>query len=156
MSFIILFYEIFDNILHSHMNGTVTTGIAIPKCPHLLVRKFSCSVCKQDYELCEHEVDVTYRETKCKPLMEEWNALNVAVVSKPLDPRAKMTDILLIEKSGTRSTYSWRTLQANDKNNRFKRIHGAMSKGLIDRQIASYFKEFFNLNSEGTSTYQIG
>ena len=124
--------------------------------PQSLVRRFSCSVCNQDYELCEHQVGNTYGETKCEPLMTEGNALNIAVVSKPLDHRAQMKDILLIEKSGTKIKYSWRTLKANDKNNRFKRIDRAMLKGLIDRQIASHFKEFFNLNSEGTSVYQIG
>ena len=121
----------------------------------MLIRKFSCSVCNQDYELCEHEVDKIYNKIKCEALLAEWNGRNVSIVSKPSDRRAKMTDMLIIKKNAIKKEYSWRSLQADEKNNRFRRIKRAMLKGLIDKHTASHFNEFFNLNWQGTSTYII-
>ena len=122
--------------------------------PEFYIRRFLCNICKKDYEFCEHNIEELYDGKQCHTELDDYNAENIALVSKPEDARADIKDILVIETKEKIKNYAWHALKQENKKNRLKRINRVLSIGLIEESPANHFLEFYKNNSEGISNYK--
>lgn len=121
--------------------------------PALSIRKFECSICKRDYETChEHMVGGVYGGITCEPMISEYDGQHIAGVPNPSDPRARISDILLIVDRVTRK-YSWRGIQEDKSVVRTKRIERALQIRLITEDAAKSFTNFFSTNRVGVTEH---
>src|SRR6266496_3587062 len=66
--------------------------------PLLKISKFACSICKQDYELCQHEEDKIYENTKCEPIALKFEFVSFTGV--PYLENSRITDMLVMINDG--------------------------------------------------------
>jgi len=126
-----------------------TRGIS----PDFRVKSFSCSICNEDFENCNHENGKEYNGKKCQPLMRDWEIMNIAIVSRPKHPKALISDVIIIEYDQGRIKYTWRGFRDSNENGRFHRIQRLERQRIISEQAAKYFSRFFSINPEGTAVY---
>ncbi|MCH7560759.1 MAG: hypothetical protein IIC67_05230 [Thaumarchaeota archaeon] len=119
--------------------------------PELIVRKIGCSICRQNYEDCNHIAGETYDGKECICLMEEFEALNVTAVTHPEEPRSKVTDMLVFEDDGR--SYTWHGFETVNDNQRFKHIDMALKNGYITEKAALKFSTFFITENTGKIKY---
>lgn len=121
--------------------------------PSMKMSKFECSICKEDYEVCPHEEEKLYDGKECHATALDLETQEVSLVDKPLDPRAQITDFLILENSGNSKIYTWYGFKIDYENRRFKHIQKACDKGLISENMALRLSNFFLSNPEGTMRY---
>jgi hypothetical protein len=118
----------------------------------LSVIRFECSICKQDYEKChEHIAGGVYGGVTCEPLINGFRGRHIASVPNPSDPRAQISDILVVDK--VTSKYIWRGIHEESGVIRRKRIERALQTGLITEGAAESFTDFFLANPLGVTDH---
>jgi len=117
--------------------------------PGMKITGFRCSICTQDYEKCEHEEGEKYGNEECHALVHGWEGQEVSLVDKPEDPRARVTDMLVIENNGKKLVYTWYGYEVDNDNRRFEHIQKAKDSKLISEKIALRFCNFFLENRIG-------
>jgi hypothetical protein len=126
-----------------------TRGIS----PFFRIRSFSSSICNENFENCSHENGKEYYGKRCQPLMENWEIIDFAIVSKPEHPKALISDVIIVEHDQGRTKYTWQGFRDSDENGRFKRIQRLQTQRIISEQAAKFFSRFFSINPEGTAVY---
>ena len=121
--------------------------------PAMKMSKFQCSICKKDYELCPHEDGMLYNGVECHATALDLQTIEVSVVTEPADPKAEITDLLVIENHGNKRTYTWYGFKVDDDSRRFKHIQKACNQGLIPNSVGLRFSTFFTNNYEGIIKY---
>lgn len=121
--------------------------------PELIVRQWECSICHRNYEDCIHEAGQTYGDKRCVQLGRNIEAVGVSIVSSPEESRATITDLLVIEEQGGKTTYKWFGFPVVTENQRFKHIQRALESGLIPEKAAFHFSRYFSLHLEGHTVY---
>lgn len=117
--------------------------------PGLKITEFRCSICNQDYEKCEHEEGEKYENDECFALVHGWEGQEVSLVDTPEDPRARVTDMLVIENNGKKSEYTWYGYEVDNDNRRFQHIQKAKDNKLISEKIALRLSNYFLENRIG-------
>jgi len=121
--------------------------------PEMKIRSFLCSICNEDYEYCTHIEGKTYDDILCRLAPHNIEFLNVSFVDNPQDEKARINDLLVIEKSNKKIKYSWYGFALDKDDRRFKHIQKAMKSGFISEKIALKFSTFFTTTLIGTATY---
>lgn len=120
--------------------------------PEVKIKWWECSLCHQNFEVCSHEVGEKDGDNICQPLAKEIEFEGCSLVQHPKDPRARVTDLLVIEdKNGKR--YEWYGFSVITENQRFKHIQKALESKLISEKAAFYFGRYFSTHLEGKATY---
>ncbi len=117
------------------------------------IRKFRCSICREDYELCQHEEGRIYDGNECEPVVDDWEAIEISIVDKPKDPRAQIMDMLTVEKQGNHHAYTWYGFKVDKENRRFQHIQTALNNGWITESAAEYFSKLFSITLDGILKY---
>lgn len=117
--------------------------------PEMNIEKFFCSICNSDHEFCEHQEGKYYQDNLCRLIPKNIEFTSLSLVMNPEDPRAKITDMLTIEKQGNTKKYTWYGYSSDNENRRFKHIQKAKDQNLISEKIALHFSTFFNNTIDG-------
>jgi len=120
--------------------------------PGIKIKKFQCSICKEDYETCPHEEYKFYENIECHALMSDWEGVELSGVDNPSDSRAKVTDMLTIEIINNKKKFTWYGFKVNNDISRFKNLQSAKDQKLITEKIALKFIDFFSNNYTGNCT----
>lgn len=141
-----------DAVIAVYDEKYIQTVISGPKglSPELKVRQLECSICRQDYEECEHLQGKTYSNKTCECLISKFEAINITSVSKPEDPRSKITDMLVLKNN---KSYTWYGFETNNDNERFSHMQKAKDNGYISEKVALYFSTYFTQHYTGVISY---
>ena len=121
--------------------------------PEMKIRSFLCTVCGKDYEYCSHIEGKNYDKVPCRLIPHDIECLAVSFVDKPKDEKARINDLLVIEKRNKKINYTWYGFELDKDDRRFKHIQKAMESGLISEKIGLKFSTFFTVTLIGTATY---
>lgn len=121
--------------------------------PEIRIRKWECSICHQNYEDCIHEVGQKYGDEICQQIARDIEPLGGSLVQYPKDPRARITDLLIVEEERGKKRYKWYGFPVITENQRFKHIQSALESGLIPHKVAFHFSKYFSIHLEGKVTY---
>jgi hypothetical protein len=135
------------------VNELITGGLR-GIAPQIKVKWFSCSICTEDFEHCEHKVGEKYDEKVCLPIPREIQFLQESLTNAVVDPRCKVSDLLLIEKNG--NEYTWYGFKDVVVVDRLKSIHEAQKDDLITVDAARKFRLYFSRRSVGHCKYRKG
>lgn len=108
--------------------------------PGLKVRRFDCSMCGRDLEVCEHEVGSQYGNVTCRPIPRDIQVEELSLVEVPEDPAARVTDLLIVDDS---RVFHWYGFPVESENHRFKSIQSAFDSKLISLDCATHFLRVF-------------
>lgn len=133
-----------DAIISTYDQKMIDTIISGPRglSPEMKVKKLECSICHNDYEECDHTEGSTYNNETCECLIADFEAINITLVSKPQDPRARVTDMLVFDEENKKS-YTWYGFETDDENRRFVHIQKAMESKFIPEDVARKFSTYF-------------
>lgn len=121
--------------------------------PAMTVNKYACSICKNDFDSCDHEKGKFYDGIECEAIPSDFRGLHVAMVNAPKDPGAQVTDMLVIESIGKKKKYTWHGFPYPGNDARFGYIQSMRDKKVIPDRAALHFSTFFIDNSDGTLEY---
>ncbi len=122
--------------------------------PQIRVKWFSCSICTENIEYCEHKIGEKYNGKVCLAVPRDIVFLEETLTDAVVDSRCKVTDVLLIEKSG--SEYTWYGFQGVNVLDRLKNINEANKDKIIQRDAATKFRFYFSRRSVGHCRYRRG
>jgi hypothetical protein len=120
--------------------------------PQIRVKWFSCSICTENIEHCEHKIGEKYNDKVCVAVPRDIVFLEETLTDAIVDSRCKVTDVLLIEKSG--SEYTWYGFQGVNVLDRLKNINEANKDKIIERDAATKFRLYFSRRSAGHCRYR--
>lgn len=123
--------------------------------PELKVKKLECSICHKDYEECEHIEGEKYQDQICECFIADFEFLKLVHVSHPQDPRARITDMLIIKKENSKNIYTWHGFEVDHDNRRFSHIQQAKDNHLLTECVALHFSTFFCMNQKGVIKYPV-
>jgi len=118
--------------------------------PEIKIKWYQCNLCLQDYEICLHDDGQVYDNKICQLIPRDIEFVNNSLVDVPKDPKARITDFLVIEKIGKKTSYTWHGFETDKEKRRFKHIQKAFDMGLISEKIALHFSTVFNQKLLGT------
>jgi len=121
--------------------------------PEIKIKWYQCNLCLQDYEMCLHEDGQIYENKKCELIPRDMEMVRNSLVDIPKDPRARITDFLVIEKLHGKSYYTWYGFKTDKENRRFKHIQKANDSGFISEKIALKFSNYFMESFQGVIKY---
>lgn len=121
--------------------------------PEIKIKWYQCTLCGQNYEICEHEEGKEYDGVRCILAPRDIEFLSNSVVDNPKDPKARITDMLIIEDNIKKKKYEWCGYKSDSSTFRFKHIQKAYEKKLIPEHAAIHFSNYFQSHSEGNVTY---
>lgn len=121
--------------------------------PEMKVKKLECSICRNDYEECDHTEGVKYGDEICECLIADFEAINITYVSNPQDPRARVTDMLVFGTKNGKKSYTWYGFEIDNEDRRFVHIQKAMDNGFIPESAAKKFSTFFCSNQTGVAFF---
>lgn len=130
------------------IDGT-TRGLS----PEMKIGWYQCTICLQNYENCPHDVGKNYSEKPCQLMPRDTEVITQSVVSMPKDPKARVTDLLIIEKKGSQTMFTWHGFGSDKENRRFQHIQSAKDSGHISEKIALKFVNFYLEQFIGSTTY---
>ena len=122
--------------------------------PQIRVKWFSCSICTENIEECEHKIGEKYDEKICAAIPRDIQFLEDSLTDEIVDSRCKVTDLLLIGKGGSECT--WYGFQGVNILDRLKSINDAHKDEIITRAAATKFRFYFSRRSVGHSKYRKG
>lgn len=83
--------------------------------PGMYVKKFTCSICGEDYSECEHIAGETYWGEFCQRIPEEIiGTREVSLVDEPADKKARMTEHLT-DDNMIRDQLTWEKREMTDE-----------------------------------------
>lgn len=113
--------------------------------PEIKIKWFQCGICKKNYEEdCEHEEGKMYENEKCVLYPRDIEFLALSIVTNPEDPKARITDMLLVDNRKKNSRYTWYGFETDNDNRRFKHIQKAVDSGLISEKTGLKFSTYFS------------
>jgi hypothetical protein len=118
--------------------------------PTLDVKRFDCSICGLDIEVCPHDVGKEYGGELCSPVARGIDAQSIDLVDRPKDPKAFITDLLLVTRS---KRYYWYGFPAETENERFRNIQSAYETGKIPEPAANHFVREFSMRFLGLAVW---
>lgn len=121
--------------------------------PEMIVRKWKCSICHDDFEKCPHEIGQVYDGVVCQAIAREIKFTGVSIVDHPQNHRCRITDLLIIRERNGRRIYDWYGFKVDTEDDRFRNIQRAFRKGLIPKKAALSFNKFFSIQIEGRASY---
>lgn len=123
--------------------------------PEIKICKWRCSICDDDYEVCEHQYGKIYNRKTCKALPDDTEPLSVGIVYKPKDERCRIEDLLLIVSESGYKKYIWYGFKPNRISKRFNHLQKAYEKGLISADSLHSFSKHFSDDLISVATYPI-
>lgn len=133
------------NIIHEIINGTIR-GLAA----QIKVKWFSCSICSENIEQCEHKVGENYNGKACVAVPRDIQFLEESLTSGLVDSRCKVTDLLLLDDG----SYTWYGFQGVNILDRLKNINNSLKDKIINKEAASKFRFYFSRRSVGHCKYR--
>jgi len=132
--------------------GDIISGKMRGLSPDMKIRWWECSICHKDFERCLHKEGKLYAGKTCHPLAKGVEASGGSIVAQPKDPRARITDLLIVEDN-KKDRYTWFGFPTVHEDQRFKHIQGALASKHISEKAAFHFGRFFSVNVVGKTTY---
>ena len=121
--------------------------------PEIKIKWFQCGLCKENYEEnCIHEEGKIYDGQKCFLYPRDIEFLALSIVEKPREPKARINDMLLVDKQNKHIRYTWYGFETDKENRRFKHIQKAVDSGFISEKIGLKFSTYFTNNVLGELT----
>ena len=122
--------------------------------PQIRVKWFSCSICTENIEQCDHRIGEKYDEKICSAIPRDIQFLEESLTDEIVDSRCKVTDLLLIEKVDSECT--WYGFQGVNILDRLKSINDAHKDNIITQAAATKFRFYFSRRSVGHCRYRRG
>jgi hypothetical protein len=122
--------------------------------PETRVRWFSCSVCGENFEQCEHNVGEHYDGKICAAIPRDVQFLEGSIVARAHDTRCKVNDLLVVDNAT--SVFEWYAFDKVNMLDRTGRINDARKDGLIPREAVEKFRSYFSRRSVGRCRYRVG
>ncbi len=145
--------DITGSTTNSDMIDGIIDGTTRGLRPEMKIGWYQCTICLENYEVCPHDVGEHYSEKFCQLMPRDTEVIAQSVVSTPKDPKARVNDLLIIEKKGSQTRYTWHGFKADKEYRRFKHIQNAYKSGLITEKIALKFSNFFMETFLGVTWY---
>lgn len=121
--------------------------------PEFKVGWHQCTICLKNYEDCDHKAGKVYKGKVCLLDLQDPQIISYSVVTRSRDPKVMINDLLVVEKKGTQSRYTWCGFECDEEKRRFHHIQKAKDRGLVSERIALSFVEFFSETFIGNTTY---
>lgn len=121
--------------------------------PEMKIGWYQCTVCMENHETCPHDVGKNYDGKICQLMPRNTEVLRQSVVSNPKDPKARVNDLLIIEKKDSKTSFTWYGFESDKERRRFQHIQKAKDSGLITEKIALTFTTFFMESFLGVIRY---
>jgi hypothetical protein len=121
--------------------------------PQIRVKWFSCSICNENVDGCDHEIGREY-EKKCVAIPRDVQFLEESLSDKALDPRCRVTDLFVIGRKET--ACEWYGYQGSDTVSRLKRINDCLKDGIVTKEAAEKFRLYFSKRSVGHCKFKSG
>lgn len=116
------------------------------------VKWFSCSICGENTDDCEHKIGEKYDDKVCVAIPRDVQFLEESVTSELVDPRCNISDLLMFGKD--RSEYEWYGFQNVNILDRLKNINNAKNDKVISQEAASKFRLYFSRHSVGRCKFR--
>lgn len=134
----------FSSITNLEIIEKIKSGESRGLSPEVKIKWFQCGICKKNYEEdCEHEEGELYGEEKCVLYPRDIEFLALSIVTNPEEPKARITDMLLVDNRNKKNRYTWYGFETDDDNRRFKHIQKAVDSGLISEKTGLKFSTYF-------------
>jgi len=78
-----------------------------------IIHKSECSICKADYEQCEHIMGKPYMGKLCSRKITDWEPLELSIVENPADKRCRVNSFN--EGELNRDIMTWRLIEKETK-----------------------------------------
>ena len=118
--------------------------------PEIKIEWFQCGICKKNYEEeCDHIEGEFYDDEKCVLYPRDIEFLSSSIVNIPQEPKARITDMLILDSTNKKICYSWYGFEADKDEKRFKHIQQAVDSKLISEKIGLKFSTYFTSNLIG-------
>lgn len=122
----------------------IKTGELRGLSPEIKIKWFQCGICKENYEEnCMHKEGQIYDGQKCFLYPRDIEFLALSIVEKPREPKARINDMLLVDKQNKPIRYTWYGFETDKENRRFKHIQKAVNSGFIPEKIGLKFSTYF-------------
>ena len=135
-------------LIDSIVDGT-TRGLS----PEIKIKWYQCTICLKNHEICPHDVGVTYSGKFCGLIPRDIEMICQSVVNVPKDPKARVTDLLIVEKKDSQTIFTWHGFESDKESRRFKHIQKASDSKLITEKVALKFTNFFMDSFLGVTHY---
>ncbi len=130
--------DILNEIVDGRMRGLA---------PYVKVKWFTCSICGEMFDECDHKIGEEYNGRVCLGVPRDIQFLEETVTDLPVDPRCRMTDLLILGKE--RIEQEWYGFQGVNILDRLGNINEAKKDEIISKEAASKFKLYFSRHSVG-------
>jgi len=141
----------FSPIVDTNIIEKIKSGESRGLSPEVKIKWFQCGICKNNYEEdCDHIEGKFYDNKKCILYPRDIKFLALSIVNVPEDPKARITDMLIVDNTNKKIHYSWYGFDTDKYNRRFKHIQKASDLKLISEKIALKFSTYFISNPLGT------
>lgn len=121
--------------------------------PEIRINRWTCSICNEDYELCEHSYGEIYNGKKCAAFPKDTEGLATSLVKEPRDKRCRIEDLLIIYIKNSSKYFVWHGFKPNRVEKRFKHLQEAYDEKLITAEALHYFARYFSENLIGTANF---
>ena len=138
-------HHILDSMINKNLRGLS---------PEVKINKWKCSICKNDYELCEHQYNEIYDGKKCMAQPSNIEFLATGIVNIPKDEKCRIEDLLMIYSRNGSKKYVWYGFKLNKIKNRFKHLQVAYDRKLIHAEALHFFAKHFSDNPIGTIIFE--
>lgn len=113
------------------------------------INSFRCSICGQDYEICDHIQGEVYNSEVARALGENIEVIDISLVDTPRDKGALITDFLIRDNQTHTIIFRWIALVEDSYEERTRRILTHRDRGLIPSEAAQRFIDYFSINVKG-------
>jgi hypothetical protein len=120
--------------------------------PHIRANWYSCSVCGENLENCEHEVGSEYNGSTCSAIARDLQFLETSLTSAT-GARSNITDFLVVDAGG--NMCEWYAFEKTDRLSRIKNINDAKRDGLITNRATEKFRGYFSTHSVGRCRFRV-
>ena len=139
--------EIYDKDLVSKIISKEYIGFS----PQFEAEEFECTVCSQNIEDCPHTQGQVYDNVVCEAAVKKPKLVEMSVVKEPLESRALIRDLLLVENS--MKLYRWHGFPTATSSDRSVNLLSALQAGLISQKAFMKFETFYSTHNESVVSY---
>lgn len=143
-----------SRIMDTDIIEKIKSGESRGLSPEVKIKWFQCGICKKNYEEdCDHIEGKFYGDEKCILYPRDIEFLALSIVNVPEDPKARITDMLIVDKTNKKISYSWYGFETDKNNRRFKHIQKAVDSGFISEKLGLKFSNYFLSNYLGIISF---
>jgi hypothetical protein len=140
-------------IQNEEMLQRIVTGQSRGVSPEIIIRRWTCSICNNDFERCDHGEGLIYDGSPCQVAPANVEFIAASLVDEPKDPKCRINDLLTIWQINKRNLFEWYGFELHNENIRFKDIDRAHELRFISQEAVFQLSKLFSVNLYGRARW---